>query len=117
MIMLKTRFIASVIAALLLICPQAYADDIFKSSEFLKWSEGNRSLYIRTSVGMAGLISGYNDEEHAKCLESWYFSDEKKANEEIYDTMRKFSEYHPRGIIVAVLKKQCGTFDYAARKK
>lgn len=117
MIMLKTRFIASIIAAFVLFCTQAvYAEDTFKSSDFLEWSEGNKSLYIRTSIGMAGLIAGYNDKKHQRCLEQWYFTDQKKANDEIYETMRKHSEYHPRGIIIAVLKKQCGTFDYSARK-
>lgn len=117
MIMQKTRYITSVLAALLLFCPQAFAADNFKSSDFLKWTEGNRNLYIRTSIGMAGLISGYNDESHAKCLESWYFSDEEKSNKEIFEAMLKYSKYHPRGVIIAILKKHCGTFDYALRKK
>ncbi len=41
-------------------------------------------FYIRTSVGMAGLISRYNDEAHGICLEKWYIADEKAANELIY---------------------------------
>jgi hypothetical protein len=116
MSMLKPRVAASIFAIFCTICTPLYAQDVFKSSEFLKWTEGNRSFYIRTSVGMAGSISGYNNEKHAKCLENWYFSGEAKANEDIYVVMRKFPNYHPRGIIIAVLKRQCGSFDYSKRK-
>lgn len=112
----KTRIFASIAVIFLVFCTQAIAQDIFRSSEFLKWSEENRSLYIRTSIGMAGQISGYNDHKHAKCLEDWYFSDEENSNETIYEAMRKFSNFHPRGVIMAVLKKTCGTFEYSARK-
>jgi len=104
---------ASFFALFLIICTPSYAQDKFKSSKFLTWPEDSRSFYIRTSVGMAGSISGYNNEKHAKCLENWYFSDEAKANENIYDVMRKFPDHHPRGIIIAVLKRQCGSFEYS----
>ena len=116
MIMLKTRSIASVIAVFLLIYPQAHAAEIFKSSEFLKWTDDNKSFYIRTSVGMASLIARYNDEEHAKCIEKWYFSNEDESNNYIYGVMQKYSNDHPRGLIFAVLKKYCGTFIYSDRK-
>jgi len=111
--MTKSRITASIFAVFCAFCTQANAETIFKSSEFLTWSEGNKSFYIRTSVGMAGSISGYNNEKHAKCLEKWYFSSEKKSNETFYQMMRKFPDYHPRGIILAVLKRQCGSFRYS----
>ncbi len=106
---------ASIFALSLTFTTPSYADN-FKSSQFLEWSEGNRSFYIRTSVGMAGLISRYNDEAHGICLEKWYIADENAANELIYSYMRKYPEDHPRGIIHAVMKKQCGSFNYADRK-
>lgn len=115
MIVSKTVFIASFSAFILGLCMPVYAEDIFKSSEFLDWSENNRSFYIRTSIGMAGLIAARNDSQHAKCLEEWYFSDEKAGEESIYQIMREYPDYHPRGIIVAVLKKQCGSFNYSER--
>ena len=64
---------------------------------------------------MAGFISGQNDKEHAKCLETWYFNDEEGATERIYRAMRKYPDYHPRAVIVAVLQKQCGSFQYSGR--
>ena len=89
--------------------------ETFKSEVFLTWPRHSQELYIHTSVAMAGLIAGKNDEAHAVCLEDWYFDDEKRSNDFIIETMQRFPEYHPRGVIVAVLQKQCGTFDYAER--
>lgn len=86
--------------------------ETFKSSEFLAWKQESQEFYIRTSVGMAGFIAAQNDKKHADCLESWYLEDEKKSNDFIFDVMGKYPEYHPRGVIVAVLEKQCGKFDY-----
>jgi hypothetical protein len=88
---------------------------MFKNSEFLKWSEDNKSFYIRTSIGMAGLIAAQNDKKHADCLENWYFADMNDRNEFMYKYMRQYPNGHPRGIILAVLRKQCGSFRYKGR--
>lgn len=116
MIIQKLIATASIFAILSFNNMPLHAEDMFKSSEFMKWSEGNRSLYIDTSIGMVGLIAGYNDKKHMKCLENWYLKNQKKSNEFIYQVMREHPDFHPRGVIIAVLKKQCGTFDYSARK-
>ncbi len=112
LMMKKSVFTASIFAVLLTFCMPSYAKNIFKNSEFLKWSEDNKSFYIRTSIGMAGLIAAQNDKKHARCIEGWYYSDEGIENEKIYKVMRKYPDHHPRGIIVAVLQKQCGSFNY-----
>ena len=113
--MLKSVFIASVYAVFTLFCTQAYAAETFKSSDFLEWSDGNKSLYIRTTVGTAGLIASYNDKKHQECLETWYISNEEKSNKEIYNVMKNYPDFHPRGVIFAVIRKHCGTFDYSQR--
>jgi len=87
----------------------------FKSAQFLEWPEKTRSFYIRTSIGMAGFIAGQNDKGHAKCLEAWFFDDEEEASERIYEAMRQYPDYHPRAVIIAVLQKQCGSFQYSGR--
>lgn len=113
--MTKLVFRASIFAILMLNTTPLYAEQIFKSSEFLKWTEESRSFYIRTSIGMATLIAVHNDKKHAKCMEHWYFSNETKSNETIYQTMRKHPDFHPRGVIIAMLKKQCGSFEYSKK--
>lgn len=90
--------------------------ETFKGADFLTWPRHSQQLYIRTSVGMAGLIAAENDKVHANCLEDWYFDDEERSTDFVLETMRRFPEYHPRGVIVAVLEKQCGTFNYTERQ-
>ena len=103
---------ASIIVLLMSNCIPLYAKNMFKNSEFLKWSEDNKSFYIRTSIGMASLIAAKNDKAHADCLAKWYFSDQSKKNDFIYGIMKQYPDHHPRGIIMAVLQKQCGSFQY-----
>lgn len=113
--MTKLTFRASIFAILMLNSTPLYAKNIFKNSEFLKWNEENRSFYIRTSIGMAGLIAAQNDKAHANCLEKWYFSNQSKKNVFIYGIMKQYPNHHPRGIIMAVLQKQCGSFRYVEK--
>ncbi len=115
MIIQKSLATASLFVILLFNNIPLHAQDMFKSSEFMKWSEGNRSFYIRTSIGMAAMIAIHNDKKHAKCMEHWYFSNEKRSNKEIYQTMQKYPDFHPRGVIMAMLKKQCGSFEYSKK--
>ncbi|NJM35019.1 MAG: hypothetical protein HC850_10285 [Rhodomicrobium sp.] len=91
------------------------AVDSFKSSQFLSFSQEGQASYISTSVGMTGLIAARNDKKHADCIDQWYFSDMNHGNQEIIAAMRKYPDYHPQAVIIAVLQKFCGTFTYANR--
>lgn len=82
--------------------------ETFTSAQFLEWPRKSQSSYFRTSIGMAGFIVSMRDKPKARCLENWYFSDAAAAEDTILATMRRFPEFHPRGVIVAVLQKQCG---------
>jgi hypothetical protein len=96
-----------------LTCPQIVAaDDMFTSKEFLKLNEETQAFYMRTSIGMLSLVVGQTNQTDGKCIENWYFVDEKKANAYIADTMQRFPDYHPRGVILAVAEKKCGKFIY-----
>ena len=86
--------------------------ETFTSAEFLKWKLSSQKSYFRTSIGMAGLIAAQNDKAHAKCIENWYLDRERDATDFILETMKRFPSYHPRGVLLAVLEKQCGTFQY-----
>ncbi len=113
--MTKLTFRASIFAILMLNSTPLYAKNIFKNSEFLKWNEENRSFYIRTSIGMASLIAAKNNKAHADCLAKWYFPNQSKKNVFIYGIMKQYPNHHPRGIIMAVLQKQCGSFRYVEK--
>ncbi len=108
----KPAFIASVFVLFLGFCIPAYAQEEFKSSDFLEWTESSRNSYVRTAVGMAALIAVSNNSEQADCIGDWFFSDRAKSESIIYKAMEHFGDYHPLGIIVAILEKQCGSFSY-----
>lgn len=107
--------VSTIFLFFILFYPHAAHSETFKSAEFLTWKQRSQDLYIHTSVSMAGQIAAQNDMKHVKCLEDWYFDDEVAANDFVRQTMRKFPEFHPRGVILAVMEKKCGSFNYSER--
>lgn len=110
--------LAGAIALSALVYPQkteAQEQEKFTSAEFLKWKLASQKNYFWISIGMAGLIAGQNDREQARCIERWFADNERDATDHLLETMQRFPNYHPRGVILAVLKKQCGSFEYRNR--
>lgn len=99
----------------MMIYPHASFAETFQSSEFLTWSQESKEFYIDVNVGMAGLLAAQNDDQHADCLEAWYWEDKQGSIDFILQSMRDFPAFHPRGVILAILEAQCGSFNYAAR--
>ena len=99
-----------------IVCMQSVsAEEAFKSSEFLSWSDQGRRSYIATSVMMAGVIAGQNKPEQAKCIGQWMSKSEAAGFPSVKDAMQRFPEHHPTGIIVAVLEKACGSIKYTSQ--
>jgi len=86
--------------------------ETFKSSEFLKWKQETQKFYIDTNIGMAGLIAAQNDSAIQKCTDDWYLSDKSKTIDEVLNAMKRFPEFHPRAVILAVVEKHCGSFTF-----
>ncbi|MEM6812655.1 MAG: hypothetical protein AAF549_09345 [Pseudomonadota bacterium] len=108
----KAGLMAIVIMVFLGIFPQQSVAKIFTGKSFLIWEQKNQSFYIHTSIGMAALVVGQTSKKQAKCIDEWYFKDEESGIDFILSNMRKYPEYHPRGIILAVMEKKCGKFVY-----
>lgn len=64
---------------------------------------------------MASLVAAQNDKAQATCIDDWYYGDEAAANRHIVSVMEQYPTYHPRGVILAVLRKKCGSFQYRGR--
>ncbi|WP_417449552.1 hypothetical protein [Kordiimonas sp.] len=90
--------------------------DSFKSSEFLTWKRETQAFYFRANVGMASLIAGQNDKAQGQCIDDWYYADETASEDYILDVMRKYPDYHPRGLILAAIQKKCGPLKYGHDK-
>lgn len=88
--------------------PASAKASTFTAEEFLAWAPQNRAFYIEASVGMASLIAGQTDSAQGRCIDDWYYRDEAAGTASIIDVMRQNPDYHPRGIVLAVLQKRCG---------
>ncbi len=108
----KHLTIAIAAMAIALFHPQESLAQGFTGEQFLKWERKAQDYYFRTAIGMAGLIARQNIKQQGRCIDNWYFKNSEKAGDEILQIIKKFREYHPRGVILAVLEKKCGTLIY-----
>ena len=92
--------------------PLKAADNTFSSKEFLGWDRQQQDFYIKVSVGMAALIAVPNDKKQADCIDKWYYPAQDQRNDFILGVMRDNPEYHPHGVLIGVLQKNCGEFKY-----
>lgn len=107
------KMLFSAVFSMMAVMPSVtFAKDGFTGSEFLTWKHESQLGYIETAIGMAGLIATQNDTQQSSCIDGWYYSDKPGKSKIITDFMRNNPDYHPRGVILAILQKQCGSFTY-----
>ncbi len=102
------------LALLALIYPQVSEAETFTSGKFLTWPQDSQDFYIRTSIGMAGLIIRQSNAADGDCVDRWYFSAMDQRNRMLKKIMTENPRFHPHGIILGVLQKECGSFDYGS---
>ena len=64
---------------------------------------------------MAGIVAAQNPTGHAECINDWYFkSDQTRSEVHAYvrETMERFRDHHPGTVMIAVLEKACGSFNF-----
>ena len=106
---------AGALLALSAVSPAAQAEG-FTGRDFLAWSQQGQDSYLHTSVTMAGVIASQIRPPIARCIDDWYFADaavQKRRNEKIKRTIRQHSEFHPAGVLLAVLQSACGSLKEA----
>ncbi|MEM9356810.1 MAG: hypothetical protein AAGB04_11395 [Pseudomonadota bacterium] len=84
----------------------------FTSADFLKYPKQSQASFINASVVMASLIAGQNSDAQAKCLNAWSGAQVKSGYPAVLSAMQRFPDYHPSGVVLAVLQKQCGKLVY-----
>ncbi len=108
------------VALLLVGYPQISAadtqQDIFKSSTVIQWNKDQQRFFLEASIRMAGLIAARNSAQQSKCLDEWYIQKEAQRHEAILQKMAEYPDYHPSGIILAYLEKQCGSLVYVTKR-
>lgn len=85
----------------------------FTGHDFLTWERTNQDSYIETSVSMTAIVATQGRQDIATCIDKWY-SIEPEIRQDRHDNilriLRENPAFHPQGIILAVLQKQCGSF-------
>lgn len=107
--------ISKAVLAVTLLCPQLSAAQEFTSSTVLGWDEVSQNALFQSSIGMASLVAMQTGQHAAifNCINEWYGTPERQAQRhgEILAVMREYPNYHPQGIILAVIERECGKFN------
>ena len=113
MSMPKKRIAASIIAVLLINGIPTYAMAEFTAKKFLSWEKSAQESYLQISIGMAGVVTTQTHTKMAGCIDNWYFKDDEtksRRNKTIIETMAKYPDHHPSGIVAASIERACGKF-------
>lgn len=108
----KHEFSAIFLGVMLSCVGVAQSSDSFTSSKFLTYKKSTQETYISTAAGMAGVIATQNKPSQATCIDNWIARYRESGYQPVIETMHKYPNYHPQGVIIAVLQKACGTFRY-----
>lgn len=87
--------------------------ETFTSAEFLTQNEAAQTSFIEISITMAATVATQANPAIARCIDEWYFEDkprQEQRNRHIVSVMRQYPDYHPSGVILAVIQKACGSF-------
>jgi hypothetical protein len=84
----------------------------FTSEEFLGYDKNTKENYVVSSAGMAGLIAAQNDKDQAECIARWLSRQQDNGFSEVFSVMQEYSGYHPQGVVLGVIEKECGNLDY-----
>lgn len=92
-----------------LIYPQETAAEGFTGEVFATWSRSSQDSYIQTSVMMAGVVLTRIKPSASNCIDAWYFKEPKEErNRYISETIVTYTDYHPSGVILAIIEQECG---------
>jgi hypothetical protein len=112
---IRKYLIAKLIFSVLALCPQLSAAEEFQSAQVLEWSRESQNSLFQSSVTMIGIVASQRDDTShiARCIDGWYWDGDRadsEQNDSIRDAMRRFPDYHPQAVILAVVEKACGNF-------
>ena len=79
-----------------------------KSSEFLKYSEGERQWWYKGAFETLAHSMSQIDKAKADCISEWYFPHKEERHKEIEATMTKYPAHAASSIILSLVQRQCG---------
>lgn len=87
-----------------------YAQDGFTTADLLERPVEAQNGHIQVSVTMIGVIASQIRPEIARCIDDWYGPAVNERNAYIRSIMQQHSEFHPAGVILAIVQRECGQF-------
>lgn len=92
------------------IYPQEIKAEGFTGADFSAWEISSQDSYIQTSITMAGVVLAQLQPDTARCLNDWYFAEDQSSarNKFIRETIASYQDYHPSGVILAIIAEECG---------
>jgi hypothetical protein len=90
---------------------QSYAQGI-KNSDFLELPPEEQKFFLSGAIDTLGHVAFQRNEAKGKCIFDWYFNkvDNSKQNGVIFASFKKYPEYTPSSILIALTEKQCGRY-------
>lgn len=91
--------------------PQVLLAEGFTGEDFGNWEQPAQDSYIQISITMATIIAAQAEGGTSQCLDTWYTAGTQTAsrrNDAIRASIAQYPDFHPSGVILAVLQKECG---------
>lgn len=79
-----------------------------QNANFQAFSSDGQKGYIGASIAMAQTLLS---KTQADCIGSWAKANEPNGYKEVVAAIKKYADYHPSGVIAAIIEKQCGKFE------
>lgn len=90
---------------------QAHAQESYTSADLLERPIEAQNAHIQVSVMMIGVVATQIRPDIAHCVNDWYGGEQMgQRNEFIRSMMLEHSEFHPAGVILAIVQRECGRF-------
>lgn len=85
-------------------------ENIYKSSQFLEFSEGQRDWFYNGAFMAIGHVVSTQDQQQGKCVWDWYFKNTANRIPLIEGAMKSYPDHSPTAIFIGLLEKDCGKF-------
>jgi hypothetical protein len=90
--------------------PQTALGEGFKNKDFLKLENNEKKYWLLASIETLWQVEALKNKKTAQCIADWYYKDVANKNALLLASMRKYPNYAPIAILVALTEKSCGNY-------
>lgn len=105
----KRLILAGFMGTLATIYPQKVCAEGFRAKQFLEIPPEQQQYWLNGSIGTLVYIAAFKSASIGQCVNDWYFGDKRgERNWLILESMKKYPDYQPVVILVALTERSCG---------